>query len=263
MKEDTTIVVQGVLDEVSIDNFKNYKKYADNIVFSVWDTDEARHLLKKVSDEEGVRIALISPHNYILGNKDNDASLDCTYYNNANICLQALTTHVGLARVSSKFVIKVRGDESYEDMGGFLRVIKENPEKMTTNNLFFCRDSIEKFHPSDHVIGGTTENIYRTFKRLTTYCFNQKGRSKHDVMKASEIGVEGLGTMSPETFICLCFLQHKGVKIDADNSVNIMKNNVAMVPCSDMGDFTVKVKGASHNRLPYYLGNSINSMDQL
>ena len=85
-------------------------------------------------------------------------------YNNSNIGYQTVTTLKGLEHVKTKYAIKLRCDEIYTDISPIIERIKDNPDKLVTNDVYFLPDPFVKFHPSDHIIGGTTDKIAKNYK---------------------------------------------------------------------------------------------------
>jgi hypothetical protein len=83
--------------------------------------------------------------------------------NGQNIYLQVFTSLSGLKNCKTKYSIKVRGDEWYEDFSKFIILMKKYPDKITTHNMFFRKIGQYPYHISDHVIGGTTENLLKMF----------------------------------------------------------------------------------------------------
>jgi hypothetical protein len=83
--------------------------------------------------------------------------------NGQNIYLQVYTTLEGIKKCKTKFAIKVRADEWYENFTAFITVMKRAPNKITTHNMFFRTHGQYPYHISDHIIGGTTDNMLKMF----------------------------------------------------------------------------------------------------
>lgn len=83
--------------------------------------------------------------------------------NGQNIYLQVFSSLTGLKKCKTKYAIKVRADEFYEDFSKFIILMKKSPNKLTTHNMFFRKLGQYPYHISDHVIGGTTENLLKMF----------------------------------------------------------------------------------------------------
>jgi hypothetical protein len=238
--DDITVIIQGPLNESSLSNIPNYQKTAKNIIVSAWDTYDNN--TKEYLPEDPNVLFITSDSNWVENWRGR-------YYNNSNIAFQIITTLNGLDKVKTKYVIKVRSDEIYTDIGQFAETMKANKEKLITNNVLFQSDDHEKFHPSDHVIGGTTNNMLGTFEKLENYCAKYAERGTIS-LTGKELGVDGLKGISSETLMCICFLQHKGVEINIDNSKKIMLSNFGIVPTEKMGRYMVMVKGKPYLKMP-------------
>jgi len=134
---DVTFVVQG------LSRLETYSKLVTNLLrfgyveISTWDVLDQPRVL-----------------NYISSNH---------IPNGQNIYLQCYTTLSGLQKCTTKFAIKVRADEWYENFSLFIAAMKNYPNKITTHNLFFRTFGQYPYHLSDHVIGGTKENLLKMF----------------------------------------------------------------------------------------------------
>lgn len=83
--------------------------------------------------------------------------------NGQNIYLQVHSTLFGLIQCKTHYAIKVRADEWYDDFSEFILSMKKHPNKITTHTMFFRTISQYPYHISDHVIGGTKENLLKMF----------------------------------------------------------------------------------------------------
>ena len=238
--DDITVIIQGPLNESSLSNIPNYQKTAKNIIVSAWDIYD-NNTKEYLPDDPNV-LFITSDSNWVENWRGR-------YYNNSNIAFQIITTLNGLDKVKTKYVIKVRSDEIYTDISYFAEVVKANEEKLITNNVLFQLDSKVKFHPSDHVVGGTTSNMRGTFERLENYCSRYAAKEKAPLI-GKELDVNELEEISPETLMCICFLQHKGVDINIDDSKKIMLDNFGVVSAKQMGRYLVMVKGKPYLKWP-------------
>ena len=286
--EDVTIVMQGPL--ISTDGtaeglryFDNYLSLVDKIIISTWDNHRNTNSFVGLSnmmdivDGKDPANKLIASVRRIIGDRNIDLVTDDitnynNYYNNANVAYQSATSLNGLKKVDTKYVIKLRCDEYYTDLSGFIDLMKSAPEKFTTSNFLFNSDMHEQFHPSDHVIGGYTHNILGMFQTALDFC--KKLSARTGPVHCSELDVENYrniynnGLVSPEAFLCICFLINKGINIDCSKSKKIMKDNVQLLPLCEMGNFLCKIKGQSVTNYESFLSStygrdSIESMEQL
>jgi hypothetical protein len=88
---------------------------------------------------------------------------DKKYSNNQNVYLHTMSTLKGIDQCTTRFVVKVRADEFYRNMYPIISHLQANPDKIVTNNVFARKISKYAFHVSDHVIGGSKENMYLMF----------------------------------------------------------------------------------------------------
>ena len=266
--EDVTIVLQGPLVNYwgamseGLAYVYDYLENVNEIIISSWSDSLDRFEPSKL--EQAIKHGNIS-----LVTDDIDKYDE--YYNNSNICYQAASSLNGIREVKTKYAIKMRCDEYYTDISKFIDLMKSSPEKLTTHNFLLNPDSIEQFHPSDHMAGGYTENILGMYEKAFEWCKKFTGT---DPITADQIGVQNYrnvykdGKVSPESFLCLAFLTHMGVDINCDDSVEIMKKHVQLVPLSEMGEFLCNIKGIGHKDYEIFLESihgksSIGSMEEL
>jgi hypothetical protein len=135
---DVTFIIQGLKrDETTFIKFICRLLTFGKVILSTWD-----YFNEKIIT------------NLIMKNKIN---------NSQNVYKQIYTTWSGLKKCTTKYAIKVRADEFYDDFTYFINHMKQNPDKIITHNMFFRQIKVYPYHISDHVIGGTTENLYSMF----------------------------------------------------------------------------------------------------
>lgn len=141
--DDCTIIIQGKLEKESYDFY--IKKY-DNckVIISTWvgtDID--------FSDLPKNFKVIISP----LPTESGDQNLN----------YQIVSTLNALESVRTKYAIKVRGDEYWSYPENIYEAIKSAPEKLWSSSVFFRAWQYSEYHMSDHIIAGTTENLFILF----------------------------------------------------------------------------------------------------
>ena len=149
--EDVTIIIQGRISQEAydfyIENYKNYK-----VIISTWvDTQ-----INFSNIHDNFRI-LLSQVPLISGDQ--------------NLNYQIVSTLNALDCVTTKYAIKIRGDEYYSNLEYVANTIKQIPEKIHTSPIFFRHWSFAEYHISDHLIAGTLENLKLMF-RETKYNFD-------------------------------------------------------------------------------------------
>ena len=266
MCDDVTLILQGpITSKISkniargIKNLENYSKIAKTII-STWKGAELKPTKR-----------YLAKYNIDIIESDEDQYKNM--YSDANMNFQVASTLIGLKKVDTKYAIKLRCDESYGDLSKFIQKMKDNPDKIVTNNFFFSKNSYDPFHPSDHVIGGTTENMMSMFSYAYKTCLKV---GKGYKMTGDYFGVpdlinrDGNSGVAPEVFLCFCYLKSKNVDIDLEKSVEIMKKYYDVVPVIDMGQFACKYDISVVNNMNYpdyktrlLPANFIHSMEEL
>jgi hypothetical protein len=84
-------------------------------------------------------------------------------YNNGNIFYHVLTVLLGINRVQTKMMIKLRCDEVYTNLIPIIETMIGNPDKIITTNIFIRSVDVFPYHCSDHIIAGSTENLRKMF----------------------------------------------------------------------------------------------------
>jgi len=262
LNNDVTLVLQGPTVSLSgklgaaFKNIKNYQKYVSKIVVSTW----SHHDVKPSS-------SMLKNNN--IGYIEDNIEQYSDYYNDANIAYQCISSLNGMDLVDTKYVIKARCDEKYTDLSKFIEVMKASPNKLTTNNFLFVNDDWLQFHPSDHVMGGTTENMKGMFETATAICQKNgnKGRLTGKDVGISDYrnGMLNNSFIPPETLLLLSFLKHKNVSIDCSKSIDIMKEHCELVELKDMGKFLCHLACVPYTNYDVVLNKtpSITSLEEL
>ncbi len=132
-----------------------------------------------------------------------------------NLPLQIRTTLNGLCTsyCNTKLAIKIRSDEYYENLEPIVQTVRDNPEKWTTNNIFFIpslKDTPHAvLHTSDHIIGCKTDMLIRAFE-LADQLLNNTYQHCTDA-PASAFGISYTKNLSIESFLCFCWFHANGI----------------------------------------------------
>lgn len=165
-----SIIIQGPLNERSINTIPEYLNYGEVIV-SCWETDDFSKL-EKYKDK--IKLVINKYSNINIKKRKTGSQAPWIYQN--------YTTLNGIKAASKYFCIKVRSDESYPVLDPFLNKLRDNRDtknsetglynhyKIVTSNIYFRYDWQNKFHPSDHIIGGIKSRMLESFKLSTAYC---------------------------------------------------------------------------------------------
>lgn len=143
-----SIILQGKVDkecfELWIKNYSHYK-----IIVSVWEDEN-------LSEYKIPENWMVVYNKYPL----------IRFRKIANLDYQIITTLSALEKVDTPLVIKMRCDEYWSNIEKIYDKMLKFPEKIISGSMFFRKWGMFKFHPSDKIIGGTTENLILMFKSV-------------------------------------------------------------------------------------------------
>ncbi len=277
---DITFVVQGVMHPHCVANLFNYLRHGD-VVFSVW-KDAPRIMSRGAFKDRSKMIPdyvekfykAYSPvkKNKVTFRLHDTISLRELHrkgiYNYNNVFYQMYTTLHGMKNVDTKYVVKVRADEYYTDMDALVEKIKtQDAKKIVTTNTFFRKLSEFPWHPSDHVVGGETQNMKKLFKKGLEFCErggyflpedasrfvgddDNKSHSKYGFDLTSDGNGprwdktgDAFPTPVPEQVIGTShlLLNHEG-DIDFNNRKSLMAEYFSVVPVDDLGWYNLGQK---------------------
>jgi len=141
-----TILLQGVINPKTFKLWiKNYSDYT--VVVSIWEDED-------LSDYKIPTNWKVIKNKYPL----------VRFRKQANLDYQIITTLAGLESVDTEWVIKMRTDEYYSNLEKVLEKMKNNPHKIVCSSMFFRKYGMYKFHCSDKLLGGTTDNLIAMFE---------------------------------------------------------------------------------------------------
>ena len=203
---DTTFIVQGVpRQETFVKLICNLLRFG-NVELSTWETLDYKEVVE-----------------YIEKN---------AISNGQNIYLQVYTTLSGLKKCNTKYAIKVRADEWYKDFTGFMSVMKQSPDKITTHNMFFRPLGQYPYHISDHVIGGRTENLVKMFENCKTMLETKQSLPK----------IPRMLNHCPEQWLTVAYIKKfysDDELLIVDDIKNKMIRHFQLVPINIFKDFIV------------------------
>ena len=147
-KNELSIIIQGPLNEASLSNINNYKKYSSNIIISCWQTDD----ICTIQDSEIT----------VLRNKLPDLERVKKHYadQSANHYYQLYSTHRGLALCDTSYTLKVRSDEYYSNIAPLLTTLNQNINDVVTV------DWVNTKVLSDHILLASTNLLRKSFSYL-------------------------------------------------------------------------------------------------
>lgn len=171
LENTVSIIIQGPLNERSINTIDNYLKYGE-VVVSCWDKDDIDKLDKY---KDRIKIVINKYSDLKKFHKKPGAQAPWVY--------QHFTTLNGLKAAKGFFCIKVRSDESYPNLDLLVHMLKSNSHKnknettkdynwfkIITSNIYFRFSRENKFHPSDHIVAGQKNRMISVFERAVSLC---------------------------------------------------------------------------------------------
>lgn len=176
--EDVTIIIQGKIDSELLERWVlEYEEW--NVIVSTWSTENLG----------GVRI----PKNWILL----QFPLTPQFIDIMTLQWQLQSTMNAFQYVKTPFLIKARGDEFYSNLYRFVKEIKIKSQQIICSDIFYRGLEHNPFHISDHLIGGTSENIKIMFE-------NTWEQIKDGWKMTSDFD----GSENPETYLGFGFVSH-------------------------------------------------------
>ena len=222
--ENTTILIQGPLSMVSIDNIENYKKYCKQIVFHTWkDELECIDLLIPVDNNIKVIIEDLPRRNY----KHEMFLRYKTLWHQVN------GIDRGAANCDTKYLIRTRSDERYTKLLPLIEKFSKNTDGVVSSNVVW-RHEIWKYHMGDHLFMAKTELIQEVYKKFLQ--FSNNFMTFFDVKK-------GKNRCACEQLLFFLFLGNGAKPVPIDTR--------------DLGNFLVSVKGKK------YTNKNINKLKEL
>lgn len=264
MYENVSAVIQGPLNPILGESLKIYSKLFKQIIISYWGGNDEKVLAPYFQNKQ---FKFIVNHEMQLP--------QVTYLSRQNEIKQIFTTWKGLQHVNTEFVIKLRSDEIYGDLSPLIDRGLSNPNKVIVNNVFFRPSWHLPFHPSDHIIFGTHNTLFKTFDFLIDkYRHPDKPNT---IINKNIFGIDENWSMwghtlenqlFPEQIICLAYLYTKGALANPNYVGDIMREHYDMIPVSELGRYHARCNGLGYGisddeTLFWNKPESIKSMNEL
>ena len=243
--DDVTIIIQGKLEQDSYDFYT--KKYDNcNVIISTWvgTSIDFSQLPKNFK-------VILSP----LPNQSGDQ----------NINYQIISTLNALEMVTTKYVIKMRGDEYWSYPENIYQSIKSAPDKLWSSSVFFRAWQYAEYHISDHIMAGTTENLLILFRAAKhNYDTNRLNVSKWKVDGKFHKYVK---THAPEERLTKSYLEAKDpLRFEKVDGKFLMKEHFDILDIDLLKPYKVKAnlfkKQWKDDFIPER-NSSISTIDQL
>lgn len=220
---DFTIIVQGKLSIFTALIVLKYKDDFKIVVSTPNNSDPklAKEIFDIASKSPNVSVVFYDPEVLIDG-----------YDNTANRFYHFFSTYTGLSITKTKYAIKMRSDEYYSDLRTPIREIKRNPKKIITNDVFFRKSYI--YHPSDHLVGGTTDIMTKVFFKAMELC---KSPEKLELVRWKKSIPNK--PIAPEQILGLSVLDTLIKDEDELTEYELMSRCFEIIPSEDLGFFKV------------------------
>jgi len=230
------IVLQGPLSfNTLLTLYKYREEHEITVVAPVQDqTKSIAEEILKMTEEKKYHISFFSY----------DLKIHKEQNNHQNRFFHFYSTELGIRNVSKKYVLKVRNDEFYSDLAPFFETILKFPKKIITGDVFFRREKVYPFHPSDHLVGGEKEIMLQGFSLATRICENSEVMKDYPVFEFSKINLKEL---TAEQQMGLSFIASTHTKYTLDDPVSVMKRTFEIVPSEMLGTFNIKQNRCNEN----------------
>jgi SAM-dependent methyltransferase len=161
--EKVSIILQGKINknidlEKTILNYQQHGRVILSLYRDFEDINYINYLIKKFPNIYIINNNYIEYENELKSKKmfKNIPYLDNCYY-------QIKTSLIAFRKVISKYVIKTRLDHYYGSIDDFIRC-GINQKKIISSSVFVRGVNYIRYHLSDHIFGGTKDEIYNIFK---------------------------------------------------------------------------------------------------
>tara|TARA_R100001163_G_scaffold18764_1_gene16549 strand:+ start:1711 stop:2487 length:777 start_codon:yes stop_codon:yes gene_type:complete len=174
------LVIQGPLDNTSLQHVGNYHTQFKNIIVSHWKedlTDAVKSNYNKLSDWKIVKgdyggqykpLAQITSQPLPdLGNTSGCDKESTFFYSISS-------TYAGLKKCTSPYVVKMRSDEFYTNFTTLKEKFLQDPHKMVCGNIFFKPWEFVPYHIGDHLFVAEREALLKVYEMLFTVYTNSE-----------------------------------------------------------------------------------------
>jgi hypothetical protein len=223
-----TILIQGPLNGISLKNINNYLKFG-KVVISHWDQDDTSLLdLVDSSYIKTGKVVVCSQH------MPSKQEWEPTWYGDAlassTFPWAVKSTYYGLQNVDTKYVIKVRSDEMFEDLNPIIDLFLKS-KKMVFGNIYAFKFSGDRYKLGDHIFVDYTDKLLKTYEKIV-----ESGEFRYPTYCAEHILMinymrANYGHMSGDTF------EHKG------NYLSYEKGDLHFEKSHVDGSINITVKG--------------------
>ncbi len=210
-----TILIQGPLNQTSINGINNYKEYGD-IFISSW-TD--------------CNFSLIPNNiNYYLLNLPNINLTSKLVLKESTFYYAVCSMYEGFSRINTKYVIKTRSDERYSYLVPCIKEFLKDENKMVTGNIFVRKWSDIPYHIGDHIFICKTQTMLEGLRHLKLI---QEGKLKEEAWADQR-------TNPAEVILAKAFLYGKKIDENKWNKVETFKENFSFFNINETKKFIAR-----------------------
>lgn len=207
---DITILMQGILEERTIETLEHYAK-SYPFVLSVRE-DSPLELVHRAARIKGQGTVVLY---------QTEIPPDVT--NQQKIHLHVKSMETALRWIETPFVIKTRADEYFEDFSPFVEKSRTHRGAFISSDIFFRSTKQMPFHPSYHLFGMETVSLIKMVGTVRERLTNNRLHAPNGK------------DLCTEMLFGLSFLETRGVRPDWKNPAAQMRDHFQIVPIRELG----------------------------
>lgn len=223
MNKDTTILIQGPLDETALSNYNNYKKYG-NVIISVWENEYIKNIFEKFNIEINEQV-IIRKLPSLPSHPGINSS--CKFYFAIKSISHALDS------IKTEYTIRTRSDEMYENLDVLINKFNQDTNKFVFGNIFARRYSEYVNHIGDHFYMIKTDYLKKTISLLID-------------MYEKNLNYESWANnqrIPPECILANAFMKIKNIPQSEWSNKNIIRDNFDIIDINETKKFIAKWQG--------------------
>jgi hypothetical protein len=219
------LVIQGPLNNTSLQYVDKYHSQFKNIIVSHWEedlTDSVKSNYNKLSDQKIVKGdygGQYKPLAQITSQPLPDISKLFFFRNDSNFFYSIASTYEGLKQCTSPYVVKMRSDECYLNLNPLKEKFLKDTKKMVCGNIFFKTWEFRPYHIGDHLFVAEREALFKTYDNLLNFFRYGSPKDKPWASFTYEDNI------APEQVLARSYLTSKNCPIsDWDNKETLFKH---------------------------------------
>ena len=212
MRDDLSILIQGPINDLSLNCIPEYSKFASKIIISTWDIsiERGEELFKTYSKYCDIKIVSYPQPNHtelINTGVITGVGSDTTFY------WQILGVYNGSSVCDTKYIIRTRSDEYFSNLLPLLDLVVENNFKFTCGNIWFKPKLFKPLHIGDHLYFSETSLLNNSLKMIIDV-WHKKYTNIGNLSDTFYMGGGG-GRLSPEQVLAKSIiLNYKKIDIN-------------------------------------------------